>query len=275
MWWTTVDSSAIVKVCYPYERHGNAGKVSNSAKTSVMNDFLSFVDTNSQPNGRSADSTGPTSYFISKFSTIQTPKPSVKHYNDRLTRSVVGEFNRVQAENGREGCSNGSAHNWLKKYRPKVSIICPHKQDYCDTCSKLDARVKEKQTILNRLLQSGSASSEDIKDMEKEISAINSEREAHCQNASKSHEHYIECTRKCSRELEQILVSHEEDEGKVLKQNFTLVISADYQMSKLVPHWGLSPQPASTYYLQKLSHDIFGIVDHSKIYPTSTCLMSI
>ena len=34
-------------------------------------------------------------------------------------------------------------------------------------------------------------------------------------------------------------------------------------MLKLIPHWGYSPQPGSTYYLQKLSHDIFGIVDHS------------
>lgn len=34
-------------------------------------------------------------------------------------------------------------------------------------------------------------------------------------------------------------------------------------MSKLVPYWGQSPQPASTYYLQKLSHDIFGIVNHA------------
>ena len=118
--------------------------MSNSPKTSVMNDFLSIVDRNSQPNGRSADSSSQT---ISKFSTIHTPKPSVKNYNNRLKRSVVGEFNRVQAENGREGCFNGSAYNWLKKYRPKVSK-CPHKQNYCDTCSKLDAKVKEKHTIL-------------------------------------------------------------------------------------------------------------------------------
>ncbi len=34
-------------------------------------------------------------------------------------------------------------------------------------------------------------------------------------------------------------------------------------MSKMVPHWGYSPQPGSTYYLQKLSHDILGIVNHS------------
>jgi len=43
---------------------------------------------------------------------------------------------------------------------------------------------------------------------------------------------------------------------------FTLAISADYQQSKLIPSWGKTEQPGSTYYLQKVSHDIFGIVDH-------------
>ena len=33
-------------------------------------------------------------------------------------------------------------------------------------------------------------------------------------------------------------------------------------MNKLIPYWGNSPQPGSTYYLQKLSYDVFGIVDH-------------
>ena len=33
-------------------------------------------------------------------------------------------------------------------------------------------------------------------------------------------------------------------------------------MAKLVPNWGLSAQPGSTYYLQKFNHDVFGIVEH-------------
>ena len=41
-----------------------------------------------------------------------------------------------------------------------------------------------------------------------------------------------------------------------------LVLSADYQQNKLIPYWGRTEQPGSTYYLQKLSYDIFGIVDH-------------
>ena len=43
---------------------------------------------------------------------------------------------------------------------------------------------------------------------------------------------------------------------------FTLLLSANYQQRKFIPHWGRSEQPGSTYYLQKLSFDIFGIVDH-------------
>lgn len=54
----------------------------------------------------------------------------------------------------------------------------------------------------------------------------------------------------------------EEEKLEGLKHCYTLLHSADYQMQKLVPHWGQSPQPSSTYYLQKLSFDLFGIVDH-------------
>ena len=61
-WWRFLDPSATVEV--RHSRHGNSGKVSNS---SVMNDFLEFVDVNSQPNGRSADSTGPTFYFLPNY----------------------------------------------------------------------------------------------------------------------------------------------------------------------------------------------------------------
>ena len=59
------------------------------------------------------------------------------------------------------------------------------------------------------------------------------------------------------------LTDEEAEKLAVLKHKFNLVISADYKMSKLVPYWGLSPQTGSTYYLQKLSHDILGIVNHA------------
>ena len=167
VWWRSLNDDDKVTVRYPHERHGNAGKPSHAAKTSVMEDFLQFVDCNSQPNGRSADSSGPTSYFISKFTCIQTPKRDVHNNSERLTRSVVGEFNRVQEERGRGKCSNGSASNWLKKHRPKVAI-CPHKQDYCDSCAKFDNQVHAKRTTLNRIRQSGSADRDEQQQIEKD-----------------------------------------------------------------------------------------------------------
>lgn len=95
-WWRSLPSTTKVTVRYPHERHGHAGRVSNSAKVSVMQDFLAFVDNNSQPNGRSADYHGPTFYFASKFTSIKSPKKNVANYDVRLQRSVVGEFNRAQ-----------------------------------------------------------------------------------------------------------------------------------------------------------------------------------
>ena len=83
-------------------------------------------------------------YFIPKFCTIQTPNPTVSHY---IEERVVGEFNRVQREQGKQECSNGNSHNWLKTYRPKVSI-CPHQEDYCDTCAKSKSLIHSKQTTI-------------------------------------------------------------------------------------------------------------------------------
>ena len=269
-WWRSLPPTTNVTVRYPHERHGNCGRVSNSAKTSVMNDFLTFVDQNSQPNGRSADSYGPTHYFLSKFTTIQTPKQGVCNYSERAQRSVVAEFNRAQRMAGKEGCSNASASNWLHKQRPKVAI-CPHKQDYCDFCAKNNASIHAKRTTLNRIRQSGSASTEDQKKLEDDIAALERELEEHRTKARLSHEKYIEITKQCSEQLEKIKAleqtqqsDEEREELARLKERFTLVISVDYQMSKLVPSWGYSPQPGSTYYLQKLSHDVFGIVNHAE-----------
>ena len=63
-WWRFLESAVLVNVRYPHQRHGNAGKPSHFAKTSVKEDFLAFVDANSQPNGRSADSSGPTLFYL-------------------------------------------------------------------------------------------------------------------------------------------------------------------------------------------------------------------
>ena len=129
-WWKPLSDTSVVQVRYPYEYHGNALRESNSSKRTVRDEFLSFIDANNQPNGRSADSSGPTPDFVSGFTTIPTPKKNVANDDERLRWSV--NF-RVQSENGKGGCFNGSASNRLSQYRPKVEI-CPHKLDLRHMC---------------------------------------------------------------------------------------------------------------------------------------------
>ena len=193
----------------------------------------------------------------------------VSHYQERVSRSVVGEFNRIQHENGLGECSNGSSHNWLKKYRPKVAI-CPHREDYCDTCSKHNVEVHAKQTTINRLRQASNSEPDEIKKLEDELATLKEAHENHRQKAQKAHQYYTDTTASCALEWKKIKDLEEkatrtEDEEKELtslKHKFKLVLAADYQQCKLVPFWGMSDQPGSTYYLQKLNHDIFGIVNH-------------
>ena len=92
-----------------------AGKPSNSVKKAVLEDFLAFVDANSEPNGHSDN---PTHYFVSKFSTVKAPKPGCSQYQQRLKMSIVGDTE----ESWKGTCSNGSSYNWLKKYQPNVSM---------------------------------------------------------------------------------------------------------------------------------------------------------
>ena len=159
----------------------------------------------------------------------------------------------------------------MKKYRPKVGI-CPHQEDYCDTCVKSKETIRGKQTTINRLKAAAPTDPSDIKRIEDEMTALKQSLERHRQEAAGAHKYFMDVTKKCSKEWAEIvelegklpdLTGDEEEKLAVMKHKFNLVLSADYQMGKLVPYWGQSPQPGSTYYLQKLNHDVFGIVNHA------------
>ena len=121
IWWRGLEPSVELEVRYPHSRHGNAGEIFNSAKTSVMQDVLEFVDINSQPNGRLILQA--LHIFCLSLLPFRCQKNDVFNYEECLQRSVVGEFNCAQRKRSRGECSN-SSHNWLKQ-RPKVAI-CPH-----------------------------------------------------------------------------------------------------------------------------------------------------
>ncbi len=119
-------------------------------------------------------------------------------------------------------------------------------------------------------MQASNSEAEEIKKLEDELFHLKELQENHRQRAQKAHQYYVDFTVSCASEWKQIkdleektiLTNDEEEQLAVLKHNFNLVLAADYQQCKLVPYWGMSDQPGSTYYLQKLNHDIFGIVNH-------------
>ena len=80
--------------------------------------------------------------------------------------------------------------------------------------------------------------------------------------AQKALEHYRFTVEKCTKEWSAINDLNASARLDQFQDSFELVLSADYQMTKLIPHWGYSDQPGISYYLRQVSHDLFGIVDH-------------
>ena len=67
----------------------------DNAKVQVQDDFINFVDHNSQPNGQKSDSHGAT-HFLPKFTCVRMPSHGVLHYDEKMSLSLVCEFNRTQ-----------------------------------------------------------------------------------------------------------------------------------------------------------------------------------
>ncbi len=266
-----VDDDEDVDLKFPHEQHGLVGKASNRAKRDILEDFLKFVDNNCTPNGRAEGSHCPTYYFLPKFRRIDPPKKGEKNSDEKSQVSVTCEFNRAQESIGKGTVSSFTVRQWLKLHRPKVAIH-PHRTDYCDTCKRLETDISRAQQVAKRLQQSGSADADRIQQLEREASCATAKLIEHKKDATKAQEFHREVTNKCKNDwdliqkLESVPVESrdEEQEGelRVKKHVFTLVLSADYQQAKLIPYWGFSAQPASTYYFQKVSNDVFGVIDH-------------
>ena len=268
-WWKELEDDDELDVKYPHENHGLAGKPSNRAKTAVLSRFLQFVDANCQPNGRPSDSYSPQFYFLSKFTRIVPPKKNDAHYDEVAKRSVISVFNDAQQQEGLETVGDSTARGWLQQYRLKVAVH-PQYTDYCDTCKRLKEDISRKEAIVKRLTQSGNATEEELRLNEEAIAALCTESRQHTTDAANAREFYKKTIQKCREswtDIQRFLsiqsrTPQETAELATLKHTFTLVLSADYQQAKLIPFWGRSEQLGSTYYLQKVSIEVFGVVDH-------------
>ena len=211
------------------------------------------------PNGRSNDSHGALFYFQSHFTRIDPPKLSEKEREKKMRTSVVAEFNRAQTDLGRKTMGASTFRRHLEEHFPRVSI-CPHREDYCDKCKELGTDVSRCRFVIRKITESGNSSSEKLQPHEKELAALTKAQQEHLQDAKLARNFYNKMIALCKEQWGRL--STAEGGTSTNCHTFTLVLSADYQQAKLVPHWGRSPQPASTYYLTKESYDVFGIVDH-------------
>ena len=267
-YWSSLGDEDIVSVMYPHERHGLCGKPSNHAKTNAKEAFKKFVENNIQPNGRHAGSYSPQYFFLPQFTRIEPPKDGEANFAQKAKASVVAEFNRTQTEEGQPGISGITGRRWLAECFPKAAL-CPAMTDYCDTCKSMQEEMRRIRTTRDRLHQSGSAEPAQIHSLEAKLEEVEKELK-HKETASDARAHYRDVTLNCKDEWNTICrlqntTQRSTSEMQQLEEatnTFCLVLSADYQQSKLVPHWDATAQPGLSYYLQKVSHDILGIVDH-------------
>ena len=188
-----------------------------------------------------------------------------------MARSLVGVFDQMQASEGRPCCGRTTAAKWLAKERPDTTIS-PLKLDYCNTCMELYTEIKRQQQIANRLRESGNAQQEDVAAHDTLAKSYRLLLAEHKEIAQASIDEYKEAREKSTQDYQRIAelqkngCANEEEEEELMqkKANLNVCVHADYQQAKLIPHWGYTPQPGTTYYKQKLSNDIFGVVVHNE-----------
>jgi hypothetical protein len=264
VWFQNLKDSNMVELRFSPKLH--CGK-SNNNKEELLPQFLSFIDNNSQANGRRVGSHGPLYFFNSKFNRINTPSASEANKPENWKRhSLVYEFNRTLE--GNKSISNGTAKKWLKTDRPKHAIS-PQKTDYCEMCAECQEQSRRHRTISIRLQQEGNGSDCSIRENQAIAESYKLLLQEHKMDASFEIEHYRQQTKKSRslyhqfEELQKVESLVSKTNLQVLKRQIIFSLSLDYQQSKLTPHWGIEAQPSETYYLRKLSHNIFGVVDHT------------
>ena len=263
-WWMSLKDGSLVDLRFSPKLHN--GK-SNNNKEEILPQLLSFIDNNCQPNGRRIGSHGPLYFFNSKFDRINAPSSSETGKPENWKRrSLVYEFNRTIEST--KSISNGTVKKWLKTHRPKHAIS-PQMTDYCETCAECQEQKRRHETISIRLLQEGNGSESEIRESEALAESYGLLLDEHRMDAGFELDHYRKQT-KSIRSLYHNIEELRKRESKTdktdlqeLERQIIFSLSLDYQQSKLTPHWGFSAQPSETYYLRKLSHNIFGIVDHT------------
>jgi len=247
------------------QSHGLISKPSNNAlKKETIDRLFTFIDTNSQANGRQK---GKTHYIDASFTRFYLPSknliehPTKPWSEAKLKRCFLYVFNRQQTEMQGQTISNGTLFALLRTERFKKYAIFPHKSDYCGTCDELKLKIRQCIAILNR---ADTVQGQDRVNYEVKKEKLVQELQEHRAEAQKEKDYYKQAAEKCKvdyNEIQDTMATDDKSELQQLKQSFTCVIAADYQQGKSCPGWYVSPQAGETYFFRKFNYDVFGIVN--------------
>ena len=89
---------------------------------------------------------------------------------------MTGLFNEEQLELGRTTISSKTAERWCKKVK-RHHKVCPQKTDYCDFCATRHKTLRQKRTVLRRLIENGNIDGEgsELVDAQKELDTTRAE----------------------------------------------------------------------------------------------------
>lgn len=265
-WWLSLEDDSLLEIRdNPKLYHGS----SNNSKEHLLPRFLEFIDANSQPNGRQISSHGPLFFISPKFDRINSPsKKEADKPEQWKRRSLVYEFNRTLCEG--ESISNGTAKKWLKTHRPKHGIA-PLLTDYCQMCAECQEQKSRMRAICKRLQLHYNGDEERMRELQNLAESYRLLLEEHQMEANRELHHYRQRTRQSRSSYGEMRgIQCKENQSiedmrrlEKMENEMTFTLSSDFQQSKLIPHWGNTLQPGETYYLRKLAHNIFAIINHT------------
>jgi len=137
----------------------------------------------------------------------------------------------------------------------------PQQSDYCDTCSELKQQISSGNRTIQDLLDSGNSDPASISRKEVITNDYAVALTKHTEIGEKEQEKYKTTRDESVAAFKDVNLSSQT--GRALCASRDAVIGCDFQMGKLVPHWGQTAQPGKTYYYQKILHHVFGIVNSS------------
>lgn len=246
-------------------------------KMAQLERFKSFIMANAVPTGRRQR--GKTHYLLPSIRRIRPSKLNDSN-NDALRarhtemtyESLTHRFNETLSalEPPLATVSHDTICRWLKEYFPRYGVS-PVQSDYCDTCSEIKQQIDSARRAKQHLLDSGNAAVADISAKEILINSYEANLRQHRDLATKEQEEYKHRTACTSEFFRSNILGNECDQNFQGAADYCLenetsaevVLACDFQMGKLVPHWGQTAQPGKTYYYQKIMHHVFGIVDSS------------